>query len=105
LYANSKVVLDINHPNQKGLTMRTFETIGAQRKLITTNEDIKRYSFYNPNNILVINRKNPELNESFFYSDYEPIEDSIYNKSSIKGWLECLFLESDSTIWQPKINI
>src|SRR5690606_2553149 len=36
-YKRTKVVLDINHPNQKGLTLRTFEAIGAQRKLITTN--------------------------------------------------------------------
>lgn len=103
LYSNSKIILDINHPDQKGLTMRTFEAIGAQKKLITSNEDIKKYSFYNPNNIKVISRKKPKLEVSFFYSKYEPIEDFIYKKSSIEGWLESLFLYSKSNIWLNKI--
>lgn len=34
---NSKVVLDINHPRQQGLTMRTFETIAQGAVLLSTN--------------------------------------------------------------------
>lgn len=33
----SKVVLDINHPRQQGLTMRTFETIAQGAVLLSTN--------------------------------------------------------------------
>ena len=36
----SKCILDIQHPNQTGLTMRTIETIGAKKKIITTNPDM-----------------------------------------------------------------
>ena len=67
LYNQSKVILDINHPGQKGLTMRTFEAIGAGKKLITTNSEIKKYPFYNKTNFLVIDRKNIRLNKDFFH--------------------------------------
>ena len=35
-YEDSSIILDINHPNQRGLTMRTFEALGAGKKIITT---------------------------------------------------------------------
>ncbi|CAC9442957.1 hypothetical protein [uncultured Gammaproteobacteria bacterium] len=39
LFKSSKVVLDITHPNQKGLTSRTFEALRSGSKLITNNEN------------------------------------------------------------------
>lgn len=42
---NSNVILDISHPKQSGLTMRTIETLGCGKKLLTTNKDIINYNF------------------------------------------------------------
>lgn len=99
LYKDSDVILDINHPGQKGLTMRTFESIGAGKKMITTNIEIKKYSFYNPNNIHVIERENIQISKSFFESNYKNISEETYNRMSIEGWLKCLFFEDESNIW------
>ncbi|MBL0738867.1 hypothetical protein JI750_18370 [Flavobacterium sp. GN10] len=104
IYQNSKVVLDINHPGQKGLTMRTFETIGAKRKMITTNKEVQKYAFYNPNNILIIDRENIELNKKFFDSDYIDVDKDLYERMSLKGWLACLFMSSEPNIWIKGIN-
>jgi hypothetical protein len=52
LFAKSKAILDICHHNQVGLTIRTVEALGAKRKLITNNIDIKNYDFYDLCNIL-----------------------------------------------------
>ena len=41
----SNVILDISHPNQSGLTMRTIESLNAGKKLLTTNSDIINYNF------------------------------------------------------------
>ncbi|MNE04632.1 hypothetical protein D3C80_971690 [compost metagenome] len=87
----SKIVLDIHHPAQTGLTMRSIEMLGANRKLITTNPDIRQYDFYNENNILIIDRNKPEINKSFFETSYEKNEPSIRYKYSIEGWLKELF--------------
>jgi hypothetical protein len=47
----SKCVIDLAHPGQAGLTIRTFEALGASKKLITNNNTIKNEHFYCPNNI------------------------------------------------------
>lgn len=86
----SKIIIDINHPNQSGLTMRTIETLGAKKKLITTNSHVKRYDFYNDNNILVIDRANPIVPYKFLISPYQEISNEIYKKYSIENWIKSL---------------
>jgi hypothetical protein len=84
----SNVLLDINRIGQTGLTFRVFESMGLNKKLITTNSDIKNYDFYNPNNILVIDENNPVIPVSFFKNKYEKIPHSILNKYTLEGWIE-----------------
>jgi hypothetical protein len=100
LYRMSLVVLDINHPLQTGLTMRTFEALGAEKKLITTNSAIKFYPFYNQNNILIIDRRNPIVNEQFFVTPFIPYVNSLKFSMSISGWVCDLFLsETKNNDW------
>lgn len=99
IYKDAKAILDINHPGQIGLTMRTFETLGAGRKLITTNSDIKSYPFYNENNIYVLDRQKPNLTKEFFEKEFEDIEREVYFSMSLKGWIKELF-DTDSKIWK-----
>ncbi|MBW1656281.1 hypothetical protein [Flavobacterium quisquiliarum] len=84
--SHSKVLLDINRIGQAGLTFRVFESIGLNKKLITTNSDIKNYDFYNPNNILIIDEINPVIPTAFFENEYEKIPHSIYQKYTLEGW-------------------
>jgi hypothetical protein len=83
----SRIILDIQHPRQTGLTMRTIEMIGMNKKLITTNESIKKYDFYDPQNINVVGRKNIELDLKFLNSAYKPLNKDIYEKYSLKSWI------------------
>ena len=86
--AEAKTLLDINRPHQKGLTFRVFESLGLEKKLITTNADIVSYDFYNPNNILVIDEKHPEIPVSFFESPYEKLPEAVYQKYTLNGWIK-----------------
>ena len=101
-YENSSIILDINHPNQRGLTMRTFEALGAGKKIITTNKEIKKYSFYNSNNIFVIDRENIELEKAFFEFNFNPINEDILFEMSITGWIKSVFIQNDSNYWLNK---
>lgn len=87
----AKATVDIQHPENNGITMRTLEILGLQRKIITTNKDIINYDFYNPNNIYIIDRENPIIDKSFFEVDFEPVPNSISNKYTIDTWLEDIF--------------
>lgn len=83
----SKCTIDMPYPSQKGLTLRTIESLGARTKLITTNKDIIKYDFYNPNNILVVDMSsNITIPDDFISSPYELISDSIVNKYSLNTW-------------------
>ena len=99
IYSKSKSILDINHPGQEGLTMRTFEALGAGCKLITTNENVKSYPFYNENNICVVERHNPKIDKEFFDKEFEQIDGELYQLMSLNGWIKELF-EYESNIWQ-----
>lgn len=87
IYGDSKCVMDIEDINQHGLTMRSIELLGLRRKLITTNKDIVHYDFYNPNNILVIERENPKVDMSFFDKPYQILDESIYQKYALQNWI------------------
>lgn len=84
---SSKVILDIQHPAQSGLTMRTIEMVGLKKKTITTNKDICNYDFYRPENIMVIDRDNPIINKEFFDIPYTELPDDIYYKYDIRQWI------------------
>ena len=90
-YSKSLIQIDIQDPLQTGLTMRTIETLGAKKKLITTNENVREYDFYHPNNILVVDRTNPILDKAFLTSPYVDIPVDVYNNYSISSWLNNLF--------------
>lgn len=91
LYAGSRIIIDVQHPKQTGLTMRCIETLGAKRKLITTNYYITEYDFYNPDNILVVDRNLPYVPEKFLNEPYRDTPKEIYESYSIKNWLSSIF--------------
>lgn len=87
LVEQSKIVLDMQHPKQSGLTMRTIEMIGMGKKLLTTNPEITKYDFYKPENICVIDRDNIKIDEKFFVVPYQDLTTELYEKYSIKSWI------------------
>lgn len=90
---NSNVVIDIANFKQNGLTMRSIEAIGAKCKLITNNVNIKSYSFYNENNIFIINDVyNIDLVslKIFFDKPYQYLSIDMYNDLEISNWVTTL---------------
>lgn len=96
IVSRSKVVADVQHPGQTGLTMRTLEMVGMKKKLITTNQDIVNYDFYSSNNIMVINRNNVKCQKEFFKTEYKEISKKTYEYYSIARWcMDVLGLKND----------
>jgi len=89
--SQSRSILDFQHPGQTGLTMRTIEMLGARKKLITTNKNVKKYDFYRQENIKVIDREDPVIESDFFHAPYVNLPDDLYEKYSIDGWLREVF--------------
>ena len=90
----SKAVLDVEHLNQRGFTMRTIETLLAGKKLVTTNKHILGSDLYHPSRVCVIHRNNPEIPTEFLDLPYLPFPDSLRNYYSCEGWaIELLSLQ------------
>lgn len=89
---NSFAIIDIEHPNQIGLTMRTFEALGSCKKLITTNSNIANEAFYNQNNIFILERNGNSIPPlSFFNTPFHPMPKSFEDKYTINGWIFDIF--------------
>lgn len=87
----SEIFLDLVRDHQVGLSFRVFESLAYQKKLITSNKSILDYDFYNPNNILVIDSQNLEINREFFNINYSPLPDEVYNFYTIDNWVSRIF--------------
>jgi len=88
IFSTSKAILDIEHPKQTGLTMRTFEAMGAQKKLVTTNSLISNYDFFNVDNVCILDRTNPIVPQEFFEKPFRPLPKNVYQRYTIEGWLD-----------------
>ena len=89
----ARVSLEINIKGQKGLTLRSLECLVYNTKLITTNDDILNYDFYDENNIRVIKNKE-DLNKipiEFFKTNYVEISQHIKKKYSFEGFIKKIF--------------
>lgn len=94
IFEQSKCILDAPQDGQDGLTIRTIECLGAKRKLITVNEDIKNYDFYCEENIYIFdNSKEVDKNSNFFTKPYKELDKEIYEKYSLKNWTKHILKE------------
>ena len=90
-YKRTKVILDLMRENQYGLSFRVFEAMALEKKIITDNEKIKNYDFYNPNNILVLNKDFSNITKEFFETPYQSLPEEIYKKYTLEKWVERVF--------------
>jgi hypothetical protein len=91
LMNESEIFLDLSRNNHNGLSFRVFEALAFQRKLITTNQSIKKYPFYNPDNILIIDEKQINFRPEFFNTPYTVIPKNLYNNYTLHHWIETVF--------------
>lgn len=87
ILTESKILVDIQKPHQVGLTIRTIELLAAQKKFVTTNQEIKYYDFYNENNIAILSRENPQINQKFVSKKFSQINEDIIDRYSIGYFL------------------
>ncbi|WP_324682028.1 hypothetical protein [Bibersteinia trehalosi] len=100
----SRILLDFVISEHKGLSLRTFESIGYDKKLITTNAEVKKYDFYHPNNMFVLDNNFDEL-EAFLTKPYIELDPSIKKKYSFSNWVNyVLNIEPYQPILLPNEN-
>lgn len=86
-FQRSAAIIDIEHPKQVGLTMRTFEVLASGKKLITTNKNIMSHGFYHSSRVCVIDRNSPVIDRDFISTRAVPLPQSFYSEYSLRGWI------------------
>ncbi|SFN77808.1 hypothetical protein SAMN04487831_103254 [Pseudobutyrivibrio sp. UC1225] len=103
---NSKAILDLAHEQQQGLTMRTMETLGIKRKLVTNNIYLRDYEFYNETNDLILTDLAAKADKAEHTGDYSDFvlpgdewldkpyleNEDVRQKYSIHSWIDNLFI-------------
>lgn len=93
MVADSRAVLDLAHEAQTGLTMRTMETLGIRRKLVTNNTHLRDYPFYNPDNQLILEDLPAKVDAAEASGDYSAF------KLPGQEWLEAPYaMDEDQRI-------
>ena len=81
------VLIDILGGKNKGLSFRFYEALKYRKKLITNNVEVKKYDFYNPHNIFVLENNNEANLPAFLNTPYQEIPENIRQKYSFTNWI------------------
>lgn len=84
--SQSHIIIDAAQPGQNGLTIRIFEALCLGKKIITTNQNIKKYDFYNPKNILLDSELSSESIKTM-KEEYHTVDKKIVQEYSIDSWV------------------
>lgn len=84
--ARSHAVLDVEHPRQRGLTMRTIETLLTGKKLLTTNKYLLECDLYDASRAQMIDRRAPRIDRAFFDQPVLPVPDALRERYTCVAW-------------------
>lgn len=86
---SAKCLIDITQRQQHDITLRPLEAIAYKRKLVTNNNNIKKYPFYSPDNIFIFGVDPMESIGNFLESPYvDNLSSDIVNQFDINYWLD-----------------
>lgn len=87
LFKDSKTIIDAPQSGQSGLTMRSIECVGSQRKLVTANPNIVDYDFFEYGQARYIPNAD-SLDLEFIKAEPTGIPDKVKFHYSIWTWSE-----------------
>lgn len=86
----ANILLEINKPEQHGLTLRALEALAFNKKLITNNHSIDKMAFYHPSRIFILGKDNLNDLGAFLHTPIVPAENDIIKRFCADAMLENL---------------
>jgi hypothetical protein len=84
----SSAVLEIQHEDGNGFTLRTLEAMYFEKKLISTNKFLMNVDFYHSDNIFLLGINNIDTLPDFLKTPYRPIDKDIVSRYSVESWMD-----------------
>lgn len=85
IYKGSRAILDLPDNIQSGFTMRTFESLGAYRKLVTSQRDVVGEDFFDANSMFVLGVHGDYPSREFLNA--ETVDNDQIESHSLRQWL------------------
>jgi hypothetical protein len=89
-FLSSNVILDLQFGGQTGYTHRLIEALANGKKVITTNENIKNESFFNSDQIHIIDEQNPIIDFSWIKEKSVFPVDKYFLDLELSSWLKSI---------------
>ena len=83
----ARVLVDFLNPKHRGLSLRVFEALCYDKKLVTTNDSIAEYDFYHPDNILIWDGVDLSGLAAFLAKPYHALDADIKAKYGFESWI------------------
>ena len=87
----SNVVLDLPFEGQTGYTHRFISALAEGKKIITTNKNVKEESFYDPDQIKIIDVNNPEFDFKWIKKKLHFPVSGYIKVLELNNWLASVF--------------
>ena len=92
--SSSKAILDIPFDNQTGITMRVIEALVNNKKVITTNQYVGEYSFYNKNNFFIIGKDDYSNLKDFLSTDFVKVDFNYEKEFSVNSLINNIIINN-----------
>jgi len=89
-FSGANVTLDLPNLYQKGYAHRVIEALAHGKKVITTNACIKNESFYNPEQIQIIDYQKPEMDIAWIRQKSSFSVDKYFSDLELSVWIKSL---------------
>jgi len=100
---SSSILVDITICAHRGLSLRFYEALCFEKKIITNNNSVKDYDFYHPDNIFIYGHDDINSLISFINKPYKTIDPIIKEKYSFDNWVRyALNIQPFQPITAPK---
>lgn len=88
IYSSSRTLIDSPQGGQRGLTIRSIESVGMNRRLLTANSSVKQYDIYSTGNVIV---DDGTSDISQVFADPVCYPEEMRCQYSIKCWVSKVF--------------
>ena len=95
----SRGILELLREGQQGVTLRTFESMYFQKKLVTDNQAIAHYQFYHSENIFLLQERDLDELPEFLHTPFQPIPSELLEFFDAENWAK-RFFTTDSAIYE-----
>jgi hypothetical protein len=87
---SSNVILDLPYKMQTGYTHRLIDALANGRKVLTTNSNIRKESFYNSEQIHILDEQNPDIDFEWIKQKSVFQVHSYFSGLELSAWLKSI---------------